>query len=128
MTWDAHINHISKKISKAIYMLYQLKHIYTQRILFTLYTTLIAPHLIYCLILWESYIKVKGRGFITVPHCQHGDLHPGLTIVRRCALRTWKRKTSGYNRHLGVPMVLSHCVWSVTHTLHRTVSSHKMVL
>ena len=28
MTWDAHINHISKKISKAIGILYQLKHIY----------------------------------------------------------------------------------------------------
>ena len=51
MIWDAHINHISKKISKAIGILYQLKHIYPQRILFTLYTTLIVPHLNYCLIL-----------------------------------------------------------------------------
>ena len=61
MTWDAHINHISKKISKAIGILYQLKHIYPQRILFTLYTTLIVPHLNYCLILWGSYIKENHR-------------------------------------------------------------------
>ena len=27
MTWDAHINHISKKISKAIGILYQLPHL-----------------------------------------------------------------------------------------------------
>ena len=50
MTWDTHTNHISKKISKAIGILYQLKPIYPQPILFTLYTTLIVPHLNYCLI------------------------------------------------------------------------------
>ena len=57
MTWDTHINHISKKISKAIGILYQLKLIHPQRILFTLYTTLIVPHLQYCLILLGSDIK-----------------------------------------------------------------------
>ena len=61
MTWDAHINHISKKISKAIGILYQIKHVYPQLILFTLYTTLIVPHLNYCLILWGSYIKENHR-------------------------------------------------------------------
>ena len=57
MTWDTHINHISKKISKATGILYQLKLIYPQRILFTLHTTLILQHLQYCLILWDSGIK-----------------------------------------------------------------------
>ena len=61
MTWDAHINDISKKISKAIGILYQLNHIYLQRILFTLYTALRVPHLNYCLILWGSYIKESHR-------------------------------------------------------------------
>ena len=61
MTWDVYVNHISKKISKAIGTLHQLKHIYHQRILFTLYTTLIVPHLNYCLILWGSYIKENHR-------------------------------------------------------------------
>ena len=61
MTWDDHINHISKKISKAIGILYQLKHIYPKRILFTLYTTLIVPHLNYCLILWGSCIIRNHR-------------------------------------------------------------------
>ena len=61
MTWDAHINHISKKISKAIGILYQLKHIYPKRILFTLYTIMIVPHLNYCLILWGSCIKENHR-------------------------------------------------------------------
>ena len=37
MIWDAHINHIAKKISKAIGILYEPKHIYPQLILFTLY-------------------------------------------------------------------------------------------
>ena len=40
MIWDAHIYHISKRISKAIGFLYQFKHIYAQRLLFTLYTRL----------------------------------------------------------------------------------------
>ena len=61
ITWDAHINYISKKISKGIGILYQLKHIYPQRILFTLYTTLTVPHLNYCLILWGSCIKENHR-------------------------------------------------------------------
>ena len=64
MTWDAHINHISKKISKAIGILYQLKHIYPQRILFTLYTNLIVSHLNYCLILWGSYINENHRLYL----------------------------------------------------------------
>ena len=62
MTWDAHINHISKKISKAIGILYQLKHIYPQRILFTLYTTLIVN---YCLILWGVIYQRKSSTALT---------------------------------------------------------------
>ena len=68
MTWDTHINHISKKISKAIGILYQLKSlkpIYPQPILFTLYTTLIVPHLNYRLILWGSCIKKKTSTALT---------------------------------------------------------------
>ena len=61
MTWNAPINDIPKKISKAIGILHQLKHIYPRRILFTLYTTLIVPRLNFCLILWESCIKENHR-------------------------------------------------------------------
>ena len=39
MTWDAHINHISKKISKAIGILYQLKHIYSAYIVYFVYNS-----------------------------------------------------------------------------------------
>ena len=52
LTWDTHIKHISLKISKIIFTINRLKHIYPQHILHNIYNTLILPHLNYCVIIW----------------------------------------------------------------------------
>ena len=57
MTWNKHINHISMKIARSIGILYHLRNIYPESVLFTIYHTLILPHFYYRLILWGSVIK-----------------------------------------------------------------------
>ena len=45
LSWNAHIEMIGIKISKAIGIISHLKLIYPQRILFTLYNSLIISHI-----------------------------------------------------------------------------------
>ena len=59
LKWNAHIDHISKKISKVIGVMYRLKCIYPEAILLTLYNTLILPHFTYGLLIWGSKIVKK---------------------------------------------------------------------
>ena len=56
LTWNNHIDHISKKIARVIGIMYRLKHIYPQSVLQMLYNTLIVPHFTYCLLVWGSNI------------------------------------------------------------------------
>ena len=56
LTWSHHMNHISKKISRVIGIMYRLKHIYPQTVLLMLYNTLILPHFSYCILLWGSKV------------------------------------------------------------------------
>ena len=48
LKWD---KHISLKISRVSGVLFRLKHIYPQEVLLTLYSTLIFPHLYYCILI-----------------------------------------------------------------------------
>ena len=57
MNWNTHINYIASKISRTVRILYRLKDIYPQSVLFTLYNSLILSHFLYCLFLWGSSIK-----------------------------------------------------------------------
>ena len=52
LSWNAHIEMIGIKISKAIGIISHLKLIYPQRILFTLYNSLIISHMLYGILLW----------------------------------------------------------------------------
>ena len=52
MTWNFHINEVSKKISRNIGILKKL--IVPNNILLTIYNTLILPHIKYCLLSWGS--------------------------------------------------------------------------
>jgi len=54
LNWSPHINVISTKISRAIGILNQLKHVFPHHILVTLYHSLIASHASYGLLLWNS--------------------------------------------------------------------------
>ena len=57
ITWNKHIDHVSLKLSRAIGILYKLKHIYPEDILLSLYNTLIVPHFHYCILSWGSNIS-----------------------------------------------------------------------
>ena len=58
LKWDKHIAHISLKISRATGVIFRLRRIYPREILLTLYnTSLILPHLSYCILVWGSKIK-----------------------------------------------------------------------
>ena len=54
MTWNFHINEVSKKISRNIGILKKLQLIVPNNILLTIYNTLILPHINYCLLSWGS--------------------------------------------------------------------------
>ena len=51
LTWQTHIDEISKKISRVIDLIYKLQYILPQKILLTLYNTLILPQINYCILL-----------------------------------------------------------------------------
>ena len=54
MTWNFHINEVSKKISRNIGILKKLQIIVPNNILLTIFDTLILPHINYCLLSWGS--------------------------------------------------------------------------
>ena len=60
LSWNTHIEHISKKISRVIGVMYRFKHVYPQSVLLTLYNTLIVPHFTYCLLIWGSKV-IEGH-------------------------------------------------------------------
>ena len=51
LSWQNHINHISKKISKSLFIMQQVKHILGRKSMKTLYHSLIHPHVTYCILL-----------------------------------------------------------------------------
>ena len=57
LKWNKHADHISKKISRAIGVMYRLKQIYPHAVLLTLYQAIICPHFIYGLLVWGSKIE-----------------------------------------------------------------------
>ena len=54
LSWKAHISHINKKISRALFAIKQIKHVFPYEILQTLYHALIFPHIEYGIIAWGS--------------------------------------------------------------------------
>lgn len=52
LNWRSHIDFIALKISRSLAILSKLKHLLSNKILLTLYYTLIFPHLSYCIIVW----------------------------------------------------------------------------
>ena len=52
LSWKSHIDMVSNKISKVIGILYRLKHVFPEYVLFTLYNSLIVSYINYGLLLW----------------------------------------------------------------------------
>jgi len=57
LTWKNQIDNISKNISRGIGILYKLKHFVPEKILFSLYCTLILPYINYCILAWGNAAK-----------------------------------------------------------------------
>jgi len=61
LCWDAHIKHISTKISKSVSILKMLKYTFPTNALKTIYHSLIYPYFNYCNLIWgsaaNSYLK-----------------------------------------------------------------------
>ena len=53
LNWDTHVNVMSKKMSRAVGIIKNC-NCFFQRILISLYNTLILPHIDYCLLSWGS--------------------------------------------------------------------------
>ena len=52
LTWNAHINHITTKISKGVGVLSRLSIELSYNILILIYYTILLPYLTYCCITW----------------------------------------------------------------------------
>ena len=57
LNWQAHLDHISNKISKTVSMIRFLKYTFPKVMLKTLYLTLIYPYIAYCNVIWGSAAK-----------------------------------------------------------------------
>ena len=57
LTWQQHIDHVSMKISKALYLLNRIKHKVPKSSLLSLYYSIIYPHFNYCVIVWGAASK-----------------------------------------------------------------------
>ena len=59
LKWDNHIEYVRSKISKCIGILHKLKFFVPQSVLFTLYNSLILPHISYCIVIWGNSSRTK---------------------------------------------------------------------
>lgn len=57
LSWNAHIRHITTKVSKSLAVISRVKHILDHNALHSLYCTLIQPYLTYCVEVWGNNYK-----------------------------------------------------------------------
>ena len=58
LSWNAHINYISKKVSKSVSILKMLKYTFPSNVLKSLYQSLVYPYYNYCNLVWGSAASV----------------------------------------------------------------------
>ena len=66
LTWRPHIDYISKKLSKAIAIMYRIKPYVTQETLCGLYYSLVDPYLTYCNVIWGNTFKTHLKPIISL--------------------------------------------------------------
>ena len=57
LTWKTHIDNISKNISRGIGVINQIKHFVPEKVLYSLYCTLILPYINYAILAWGNTCK-----------------------------------------------------------------------
>ena len=66
LTWKPHIDYISKKLSKAIAIMFRLKAYVTQETLCSLYYSLVYLYLTYCNVVWGNTFKTHLKPLISL--------------------------------------------------------------
>ena len=59
LSWKSHIDHVKRKMSKTIAILFRSKEILNQKSLYLLYCSLIIPYMTYCVELWGNTYKTN---------------------------------------------------------------------
>ena len=91
LTWKSHIEMVAKKISKVTGILYRLKNIFPENVLFMLYNSLIVSYINYGLLLWGVHVHK-------------------LELLQKKALRFMTN--SGYIAHT-TPLLIKHGLLNV---------------
>ena len=91
LTWKSHIEMVGKKISKVTGILYRLKNIFPENVLFVLYNSLIVSYINYGLLLWGVHVHK-------------------LELLQKKALRFMTN--SGYIAHT-TPLLIKHGLLNV---------------
>ena len=66
LTWKNHIDCVAKTIARNIGVMNKLKHFVPERILFTLYCTMVMPYLNYGILVWGNSCKIYLDKLITL--------------------------------------------------------------
>ena len=72
LTWKAHINHMTTKISKGVGVLSRLSKELSYNILILIYNTILLPYLTYCCITWGFTNKTYINKILTIQKRQYG--------------------------------------------------------
>ena len=74
LKWNFHVRKVANKLTHINWILSKLRHIFSQRILITIYSSLIESHINYCLVLWGTNydrifkLKIKAVRIISFAH------------------------------------------------------------
>ena len=66
LSWKFHVIEISKKIARSIGILYKIRPYVSQKIMISLYNSLVYPHLIYAIHVWGSTFKTNLNSLVVL--------------------------------------------------------------
>ena len=72
LTWKAHINYITTKISKGVGVLLHLSKEFSYNVLILIYNTILLPYLTYCCITWGYTYQTYINKTLTIQKRQYG--------------------------------------------------------
>ena len=82
LNWNAHIKHISNKVSKSIAILRILRDVFPKHILKMLYLTLTYPYFNYCNLIWGTAYKTNLNPLILLQK----KMHSWITLIHSLKL------------------------------------------
>ena len=57
LSWKSHLDTVCTKLSRSVGVIFRLKFILPERVLITLYNSIILPYLVYCNVAWGNTFK-----------------------------------------------------------------------